>query len=100
MQSIRIDTVSDSVQKIQTDTTDNTKLLHDMLVNMENLGESIKYLKAEMATEWVQEEPMETGEEKEYQQMQDTLLQEVSSAFPVATAVNPSVTIPSSMESL
>ena len=28
---------------------------------MENLGESIKYLKSEMATDWAQEEiPMET----------------------------------------
>ena len=58
IQSTRIDTVSESVQKIQTDTADNTKLLHDMLVNMENLGDSIKNLKAEMGTEWVQEEPM------------------------------------------
>ena len=97
-QSARIDTVSDSVQKIQTDTADNTKLLHDLMVNMENLGESIKYLKAEMAQEWVQDEPMENTEEKEYQNMQETLLQEVSTGFPVATEVNPSTAMPNTLE--
>ena len=52
LQSMRIDTVSDSVQKIQVDTADNTKLLHDLLVNMENLGDSVKHLKTVMAEDW------------------------------------------------
>ena len=70
VQSLRIDNVSDNVNKIQQDTADNTKLLHDMLVNMENLGDSIKYLKEEMAADWEQgEEPMETEEEKEHQKL-------------------------------
>ena len=41
---------------------------------------------------------MENTEEREYQNMQETLLQEVSSAFPAATTVNPPVAMPSSME--
>ena len=40
-QSQRIDTVNESVQKIERDSVDNTKLLHDLLTGMENLGESL-----------------------------------------------------------
>ena len=75
LQSMRIDTISDSVQKIQVDTADNTKLLHDLLVNMENLGESVKHLKIVMAEEWQQEDEQMVDEgEKEHQQLQATLL--------------------------
>ena len=99
MQSQRIDTVTDSVQRIERDSADNTKLLHELIVNMENLGESIKYLKSEMATNWEQEEmPMETNEDRQYQQTQEALLGEVSLSFPhVGTAVNPSVVTPMSI---
>ena len=65
VQSQRIDAVIDSVQRIERDSADNTKLLHELIVNMENLRESIKYLKSEMATNWEQEEmPMETDEDR------------------------------------
>ena len=75
LQSMRIDTVSDSVQKIQVDTADNTKLLHDLLVNMENLGDSVKHLKTVMAEDWEQEdEQMMDEEEKEQQKLQSILL--------------------------
>ena len=47
-QAQRIDTVIDSVQKIERDSVDNTKLLHDLMVSMENLGESLKQLKSEV----------------------------------------------------
>ena len=50
VQSQRIDTVTGSVQRIEKDSADNTKLLHDLLVNMENLGESFKNLKSEVMT--------------------------------------------------
>ena len=48
IQSQRIDAVTNSVQRIEKDSADNTKLLHDLLVNMENLGESFKQLKSEV----------------------------------------------------
>ena len=100
VQSVRIDNVNDSVRKIQQDTADNTKLLHDMIVNMENLGDSIKYMKSEMAAGWGQEEePMETEEEKEHQKLQETLLQEVSSSFVhVDPAITPTAKVPISMD--
>ena len=68
VQSQQIDTVTDSVQKIKKDTADNTKLLHDLIVNMENLGESLKQMKSEVMA-WEQEEvPMETDEDRQYQE--------------------------------
>ena len=48
IQSQRIDTITDSVQRIEKDSTDNTKPLHDLIVNMENLGESFKQFKSEV----------------------------------------------------
>ena len=96
-QSLRIDTISDSIQRIERDSADNTKLLHELIVNMENLGDSIKYMKAEMAANWEQEEtPMEMDGDRQYQGLQDELLAEVSQSFP-HTTVNPSVTTPLSM---
>ena len=95
VQNTRIDTVSDSVQRIQIDTADNTKLLHDLLLNMENLGESVKNLKTEMAEGWEQEdESMVYEEEKEHQQLQAALLQEVSTSFPHS---EPAVTMVNTM---
>ena len=47
-QSQQIDTVSERVQRMERDTVDNTKLLHDLVVGMENLGESLKTLKSEV----------------------------------------------------
>ena len=96
VQTQRIDTVTDSVQRIEKDTADNTKLLHDLIVNMENLGDSIKYMKGEMAADWQEETPMETDGDGQYQELQDELLAEVSQSFPHTTAM-PSKTIPLSM---
>ena len=63
---------------------------------MENLGESLKYLKSEMATNWEQEDmPMETDEDRQHQQLQQSLLEEVSLSFPhMGTTVNPNVAAP------
>ena len=69
-----------------------------MIVNMENLGESLKQMRSEVMA-WEQEDtPMETGEDRQYQQTQEALLEEVSLPFPhMGTTVNPSVTTPLSM---
>ena len=78
------------MQRIEKDSTDNTKLLHDLIVNMENLGESFKQMKSEVMG-WEQEEiPMETDEDRQYQKMQEALLSQVSLSFPhVETTENP-----------
>ena len=81
-QSQRIDTVSESVQKIERDSVDNTQLLHDLVTGMENLGESLKSLRSEVKA-WEEEEiPMETDEEKAYKEMNKSILEEVSLSFP------------------
>ena len=99
LQSQRIDNVFDSVQQIDRDSADNTKLLHELLVNMENLGESVKYLKSELAANWGTEDVvMETDEDRQYKEMQETLLAEVSSSFPCSEVfVNPTATTPMPM---
>ena len=95
LQSNRIDTVTDRVQKLQVDTADNTKLLHDLLVNMENLGESVKHLKTVGAEDWPQEdEQMMDEAEEEHQRLNATLLQEVPTSFPHS---KPTVTIANTM---
>ena len=95
IQSQRIDTVTHSVQRIEKDSADNTKLLHDLIVNMENLGESFKQFKSEVTAWEGTEIPMETEEDREYHETQNTLLQEVSLSFPhVENTGNPSVSTP------
>ena len=63
---------------------DNTKLLHDMSVNMENLGESVKNMQSELMNWGTGENEMEveTEEDRLHQEIQAELLQEVSSSFP------------------
>ena len=61
--SQRIDTVTDSVQKIEKDSADNTKLLHGLMINMENLGESFKQFKSEVMNWDGTENLMETEED-------------------------------------
>ena len=81
-QSQRIDSVTDNVKKIERDSADNTKLLHDLVINMENLGESLKQIKSEV-NDWEEDgTPMETDEDKLYHDIQKALLQEVSLSFP------------------
>ena len=48
LQSLRIDAVDESVQKAQKTATETSETLHDMLVGIENLGESVKQLRAEI----------------------------------------------------
>ena len=95
IQSQRIDIVTDSVQRIEKDSADNTKLLHDLIVNMENLGESFKQFKSEVMAWEGTEIPKETEEDREYRELQNSLLQEVSLSFPhVENTGNPSVSTP------
>ena len=44
LQSQRIDTVSESMQEVRKTAQENSEILRDLLVGMENLGESVKQL--------------------------------------------------------
>ena len=48
LQSQRIDTVSESMQEAHKTAQENSEILHDLLVGMENLGESVKQLQEEV----------------------------------------------------
>ena len=48
LQSQRIDTVSESTQEARKTAHGNSEILHDLLVGMENLGESVKQLREEV----------------------------------------------------
>ena len=48
LQSQRIDTVSESMQEARKTAQENSEILHDLLVGMENLGESVKQLREEV----------------------------------------------------
>ena len=92
------DTVIDSVQRIERDSADNTKLLHDLVINMENLGESLKQMKSEVKAWEENETPMETDEDALYRNMQKSILEEVSQSFPhVGAAENTSASTPISI---
>ena len=83
---------------MERDTVDNTKLLHDLVVSMENLGESLKNLKSEVKAWGEDETPMETDEDALYRDMQRSILEEVSKAFPHVGAVeNTSASTPISI---
>ena len=82
LQSQRVDLIGETVHTIQKDTANNAELLQTLLVNLENLGESVKQLRSEM-TEWGnQEVQIETEEDRVYKETAAQLLQEVSLSFP------------------
>ena len=98
IQTVRIDNVSESIQKMEKDSADNTKLLHDLLVNMENLGDSVKQMQNDFMNWEPEEVPVETEEERIQKELNTKLLQEVSLSFPhVDSSVGPSAIPPISM---
>ena len=74
LQSLRIDTLSDSMQKAQKTADDNPEIQHNLMVGIENLSENVKQLKEEMRG-W---------EEPEAQEIMDELMQEVPVTIPGA----------------
>ena len=81
LHSLRIDAVNESVQKAQKTATENAETLHSMLVGIENLGETVKQLRAEIRG-W--EEPVDQDEEMEQANQElDSLSHEVSLGIPM-----------------
>ena len=74
VQSHRIDTVSESIQKFEENAADNTKLLHDLLVNMENLGDTIKQMKSDYMNWDPEKLPLETEEERLQKELDASLM--------------------------
>ena len=74
LESLRIDTVTESVQKAQKAAEDNAELLQNLLVGVENMGENLKKFREEIH-----------NTEREYQEMNAELLTEVSPSVPAAT---------------
>ena len=74
VQSLRINTLSDLMQKAQKTANDNAEILHNLMVGIENLSENVKQLKEEMRG-W---------EEPEAQVELEELMQEVPVSIPVA----------------
>ena len=79
LHSLQIDAINKSVQKAQKTATENAETLHQMLVGIENLGESVKQLRAQVMG-W--EEPGHQEEIEQGNQELDTLMQEVSFGIP------------------
>ena len=80
LQSSRIDTVSESVQKTQKGAEDNSQMLQNLLIGIENMGDSIKQFKADME-EW-RNPDFRAKAEREYQETAAELMQEVPLSFP------------------
>ena len=58
-QSQRIETVSDSIQKFEEKVADDSKLLHDLLVSVENLGDTVRQMKTDYMNWDPEEFPVE-----------------------------------------
>ena len=98
-----MDSVTDLIQQMRQEAADNTTLLHDMIVNMENLGESVKNLQNDYENWGTGENEMEVEieEDRLNRELQEDLLQEVSSSFPhipgIVSDVTPVSATPNSM---
>ena len=62
LKSLRLDAVNKSVQQAQKTATDNSDILHDLLVGVENLGETVKQLREEVRG-WEEPEAQEEIEQ-------------------------------------
>ena len=87
LQSLRIDAVNESVQKAEKTAADNSEILHNLLVGIENLSENVKQLKEEVRG----------YEDPEAQEELDALLQEAAENIPVTRDQVQTPTQPSSV---
>ena len=81
-QNVRIDQLSDSVNQSQKTAQDTAELMQTLLVGMENFGEHFKQLQADME-HW--KSPTYQEAEREYAELNQNLLQEVSLTVPPVT---------------
>ena len=77
-----MDSISESVHEAQKTVTETAGTLHDLVVGIENLGESVKRLREEVRG-WEEPEAQEDVE-KGNQELND-LMEEVSLTIPVAS---------------
>ena len=81
-QTVRIDQLSETVNQSQKTAQDNADILQTLLVGMENLGEHFKQLQADLE-HW--KSPAYQDAEREYAEMNQNLLQEVSLSVPAVS---------------
>ena len=81
-QTVRLDNLSESVIESQKTAQANADLMQTLLVNMENLGEHFKQLQADLE-HW--KSPAYQEAEREYAEMEQNLLREVSLSTPAVT---------------
>ena len=91
-----MDLISESANKPQKTANKNAELLQNLLVGIENMGENFKQLRTDMEY-W--KTPAYQEAEREYGQMNQELLQEVSFSVPAVTepenaAVSPNTSVP------
>ena len=95
-QTVRMDQLSESVNESKKTAQANAELMKTLLVGMENLGEHFKQLQADLE-HW--KSPAYQEAEREYEEMNQNLLQEVSLSVPAVlepanAAIPPNVSIP------
>ena len=95
-QTVRMDQLSASVNESPKTAQANAELMQTLLVGMENLGEHFKQLQADLE-HW--KSPAYQEAEREYEEMNQNLMQEVSLSVPAVTepenaAIPPNVSIP------
>ena len=79
-----IESLNQSVEIAQQEAADNTGLLQDLLVGLENMGENMKRFREEME-EW-RNPDLQMVAEREHAHLNEELLQEVSLSIPVTSA--------------
>ena len=91
MQSTRIDAVNESVKKPQKVAEDNAELLQNLLVGIENMGGNFKKLREDMGL-W--QSPEYQAAEREYKQMNQEVMEEVTLSAPAISEPNPTSVAP------
>ena len=92
LQSLRLDTVSESTQQAHKVAQDNAEVLNTLLVGMENLGDNVKQLREEMNT-WGQPDDQEVLDELVKEVPMASEPPQVSNQSPVAMTSVPPVSV-------
>ena len=79
LQSSRIDTLSEAMEKSQKAAEDNTEMLQNLLIGIENMGDNLKQFREEMEG-WKTTELQNA--EREFEEAEQEMLTEVSLFVP------------------
>ena len=85
LQTDRMDNIFESVQEAHCESANNAETLQTLTVAIENLGDNFQQMRQEMLQWNEPEQPMDTEEERAYDEAAAALLREVS--LPLASNV-------------